>query len=49
MIEKRPDADRLLVAELWGEVRRRAQWHELALDEESAAVSALAELAGGPG
>ena len=47
MIEKRPQADRLLVAEIWGEARRRAQWHELAPDEESAAVAALRELAGG--
>ena len=47
MIDKRPDADRLLVAELWGEARRRAQWRELGGDEEAAAVIALRELAGG--
>ena len=47
MAEKRPQADRLLVAELYGEARRRAQWRELSSDEESAAVTALRELAGG--
>ena len=47
MIDKRPQADRLLVAELYGEARRRAQWRELDSDEEAAAVAALRELAGG--
>jgi hypothetical protein len=47
MIEKRPDADRLLAAELYGEARRRARWRELGSDEEAAAVAALRELAGG--
>ena len=47
MIDKRPAADRLLVAEIWGEARHRAQWHELAPDEEAAAVAALRELADG--
>ena len=47
MIDKRPQADRLLVAEIWGEARRRAQWRELGSDEEAAAVAALRELADG--
>ncbi len=47
MIDKRPDADRILVAELYGEARRRAQWRELSDDEESAAVAELRELAAG--
>jgi hypothetical protein len=47
VIDKRPQADRLLVAELYGEARRRAQWHELSADEEAAAVADLRELAGG--
>ena len=51
MIEKRPQADRLLVAELYGEARRRARrrarWRDLGSDEETAAVTALRELAGG--
>ncbi len=47
MIDKRPQADRLLVAELYGEARRRAQWRDLSGDEEAAAVAALRELAGG--
>ena len=47
MIDKRPQADRLLVAELYGEARRRARWRELGSDEEAAAVAELRELAGG--
>ena len=47
MIDKRPQADRLLIAELYGEARRRAQWHELGADEEAAAVAGLRELADG--
>ena len=47
MIDKRPEADRLLLAEIWGEARRRARWHELSGEEEAAAVAALQELAGG--
>ena len=47
MIDKRPQADRLLVAGLYGEARRRAQWRELTSDEEAAAVAELRELAGG--
>ena len=47
MIDKRPQADRLLVAEIWGEARRRARWRELGDTEEAAAVAALRDLAGG--
>ncbi len=47
VIDKRPQADRLLVAEIYGEARRRAQWRELGSDEEAAAVAALGELAAG--
>jgi hypothetical protein len=46
MVDKRPQADRLLVAELYGEARRRAQWRDLSSDEEATAVAALRELAG---
>jgi hypothetical protein len=37
MIDKRPEADRLLVAEIWGEARHHARWRELTGDEEAAA------------
>jgi hypothetical protein len=47
VIDKRPQADRLLVAELYGEARHHAKWRELTEDEESAAVAALRDLAGG--
>ena len=47
MIEKRPQADRLLVAELYGEERRRARWRDLSLEEETVAVAGLRTLAGG--
>jgi hypothetical protein len=47
MIEKRPLADRLLIAEIWGEARRRARWRELSDAEEAVAVAALRDLAGG--
>ena len=47
MIDKRPEADRLLIAEIWGEARHRARWRELTGDEETAAVAALRGLAGG--
>jgi hypothetical protein len=47
MIEKRPAADRILIARLTGTARRLAGWHELAGDEEAAAVAALRELAAG--
>ena len=47
MIDKRPQADRLLVAELYGEARHRALWRELSSAEEDAAVAELRELAAG--
>ena len=47
MIDKRPGADRVLVAQLTGEARHSARWRELTDDEEAAAVAALRDLAGG--
>ena len=47
MIDKRTQADRLLIAEIWGEARRRARWRELGNDEEADAVAAVRELASG--
>jgi hypothetical protein len=47
VIDRRPQVDRLLVAELYGEARRRAQWRELTAEEEAAAVAELRELASG--
>ncbi len=41
MIDKRPQADRLLIAELYGEARHRARWRELSGEEEAAAVAEL--------
>jgi hypothetical protein len=47
MVDDRPQADRILVAQLTGEARHRARWRELNTDEEAGAVQALSELAGG--
>jgi hypothetical protein len=47
MIDRRPQADRLLIAELYGEARHRARWRELSGEEEAAAVAELRQLAGG--
>ena len=47
MLGKRPQADRILVAQLTGEARRHARWRKLTADEEAAAVAELRELAGG--
>jgi hypothetical protein len=47
IIDKRPQADRLLVAESYGAARHRARWRELSSEEEAAAVAELRELAGG--
>jgi hypothetical protein len=47
MLDKRSDADRILVAQLTGEARHRARWQDLTTDEEAAAVAALRELAAG--
>ncbi len=49
MIDKRPEADRILVAQLTGEARHRARWRDLTSSEEAAAVAELRELAGGRG
>jgi hypothetical protein len=47
MSEKRPDADRLLVAQIWGQARHRARWRPLTAAEEAAAVAELRAVAGG--
>jgi hypothetical protein len=47
MSEDRPQADRILVAQITGEARHRARWRELTGDEEATAVAELRELAGG--
>ena len=47
MIDPRPQADRILVAQLTGEAGHHARWRELTGGEEAAAVAALRELAGG--
>ena len=47
MIDKRPQPDRLLVAELYGEARHRARWRDLSSEEETAAVAELRTLADG--
>jgi hypothetical protein len=47
MIDKRRQVDRLLIAEIWGEARRRARWRELNSDEEGEALAELRELGGG--
>ena len=46
MSDKRPLADRLLIAGLHGEARRHARWRDLTEDETAAAVAELRELAG---
>ena len=47
VIDKRPQADRLLVGELFGEARHHAKWRDLTEAEEGAAVAGLRKLAGG--
>ena len=47
MVDDRPQADRILVAQLTGEARHRARWRELTADQEAAAVAELRELAAG--
>jgi hypothetical protein len=49
MIDDRPQADRILSAQLTGEARHRTKWRELTAEEEAAAVAALRDLAGGRG
>jgi hypothetical protein len=43
----RPEADRILVAQLTGEARHRAKWRPLTEDEEAAALAEIRTLAGG--
>jgi hypothetical protein len=47
VIDKRPQPDRLLVAEIYGEARHRARWRDLSSEEETAAVAELRTLADG--
>jgi len=47
VIDKRPQPDRLLVAELYGEARHRARWRDLSSEEETASVAELRQLADG--
>jgi hypothetical protein len=47
VIDKRPQANRLLVAEIYGEAHHRARWRDLTGAEEAAAVTELRELADG--
>jgi len=46
-MDQRPEADRILVAQLTGEARHRARWRDLTSSEEAAAVAELRTLAGG--
>src|ERR1700747_1948609 len=43
----RPEADRILVAQLTGEARHHARWRPLTGGEEAAALAELRALAGG--
>ena len=47
MLDKTPEADRILIAQLHGESQRHARRGELAGDERAAAVAAVRELVGG--
>ena len=47
MIDNRPQADRILVAQLMGEARHHARWRELTGAGRAAAVAGLRELAAG--
>ena len=47
MIDNRPQADRILVAQIMGEARYHARWRELTGPERAAAVAGLRELAAG--
>jgi hypothetical protein len=47
MIDKRPEADSILVAQLTGEARHPARWRNLTSSEEAAAVAELRTLGGG--
>jgi len=47
MIDERPQADRITIAQLHGTAKRHARWRELTEDEAAAAVGELRELAAG--
>lgn len=47
MVDPRPQADRILVAQLTGEARHHARWRDLTAAEEAAALAELRKLAGG--
>jgi hypothetical protein len=47
VVDKRPQADRILVAQLTGEAGRHAKWRKLTEAEHAAAVGELRELAAG--
>ena len=47
VIDERPQADRILIAQLHGTAKRHAKWRELSESEHSAAVGELRELAAG--
>lgn len=47
VIDKRPQADRLLVARLFGKAKHHARWRDLTGAEHAAAVGELRELAAG--
>jgi hypothetical protein len=49
MIDKRPEAYRILVAQLTGEARHRARWRDMTSSDEAAAVAELRTLARGQG
>jgi acyl-CoA reductase-like NAD-dependent aldehyde dehydrogenase len=47
MIDERPQADRITIAQIHGAAKRHAKWRELTEDERAAAVGELRELAAG--
>jgi hypothetical protein len=47
MLDDRPQADRILIAQLHGAARHHARWRELTEDEHAAAVAEPRELAAG--
>jgi hypothetical protein len=49
MLDKTPQADRILIAQLHGEAQRHARRGELAEDERQAAVGEMRKLAAGRG
>jgi ParB-like chromosome segregation protein Spo0J len=49
MIDNRPQADRILMAQLHGTAQRHARWRALTENEHAAAVGELRELAAGRG